>query len=369
MFSTASSYIYFPALVPMARDLDVSVSPINLTVTSYLVVAGIAPAVMGDFADQNGRRSAYMLMFTLVFCANIGLALQNSYPVLLVFRMLQSAGASGSYGASDGIITDITTTAERGSYVGSLVFFTNAAPSFGPVIAGVLTQQLGWRSIFWFLVILTGIYLAIVLLLLPETQRKIVGNGSMPTRGLHRSLFDALNRHSRQEEMAGIERRPAPVAKEKLRFPNPFKSLTMLFSKGNFSVIMAGSITYTVKMTLQSSFAAQCIDVYDLDYLQAGLIYLPSGIGGAAASFITGKLLDWNITRASAKRGHGDKYRKADDISNFPIQKVRLQGMYTLIGLSAGSTAAYGVALMQQKLSWNQTISLKASRTKSKERF
>lgn len=95
LFSTLSSYIYFPALVPMARDLGVSVALINLTVTSYLVVAGIAPAFMGDIADQGGRRPAYVLMFALMLGSNIGLALQNSYPLLLALRMIQSAGASG----------------------------------------------------------------------------------------------------------------------------------------------------------------------------------------------------------------------------------------------------------------------------------
>jgi MFS family permease len=95
MFSTLSSYIYFPALVPMATDLGVSVALINLTVTSYLIVAGVAPAFMGDISDQGGRRPAYILMFALVVGSNIGLALQNSYPVLFVLRMIQSAGASG----------------------------------------------------------------------------------------------------------------------------------------------------------------------------------------------------------------------------------------------------------------------------------
>lgn len=95
MFSTLSSYIYFPALVPMATDLGVSLALINLTVTSYLVIAGIAPAFMGDIADQGGRRPAYILMFALVFGSNIGLALQDSYPLLFVLRMIQSAGASG----------------------------------------------------------------------------------------------------------------------------------------------------------------------------------------------------------------------------------------------------------------------------------
>jgi MFS family permease len=97
MFSTLSSYIYFPALVPMANDLGVSVSLINLTVTSYLVVAGVAPAFMGDLVDQGGRRPAYLLMFVLVAASNVGLALQSSYPALFVLRMVQSAGASGRF--------------------------------------------------------------------------------------------------------------------------------------------------------------------------------------------------------------------------------------------------------------------------------
>ncbi len=95
MFSTLSSYIYFPALQPMATDLSVPVALINLTITSYLVVAGIAPAFMGDIADQGGRRPAYILMFILVVVSNIGIALLDSYPALLVLRMIQSAGASG----------------------------------------------------------------------------------------------------------------------------------------------------------------------------------------------------------------------------------------------------------------------------------
>ena len=97
MFSTLSSYIYFPALVPMAEDFKVSLTLINLTVTSYLVVAGIAPAFMGDLADQGGRRLAYLVMFALFFASNIGIALQTSYAGLLVLRMVQSAGSSGKY--------------------------------------------------------------------------------------------------------------------------------------------------------------------------------------------------------------------------------------------------------------------------------
>lgn len=121
MFSTLNSFIYFPAVVPMARDLDVSVALINLTITCYLIVAGLAPAFMGDLADHDGRRPVYLLMFILMLGANIGLAVQDSYPVLFALRMIQSAGSSGTFGAAHGVISDVASIAERGSYTGTLI--------------------------------------------------------------------------------------------------------------------------------------------------------------------------------------------------------------------------------------------------------
>jgi len=125
----------------------------------------------------------------------------------------------------------------------------------------------------------------------------------------------------------------------------------MLFERGNLTVIAIASITYTVKLTLQMSLAAQCIDIYHLDYLQAGLIYLPSGVGGALAAYGTGKLLDWNLKQFTARHGRGGGYRRGDDISDFPIEQARFAGIYTLITVSAVGTAAYGVVLNEKTVS------------------
>lgn len=95
MFSTLCSYIYYPALLPISREFGVSLGLINLTVTSYMLVAGFAPAFMGDLSDHGGRRPVYILMFSLLIGSCIGIALENSYPALLILRMAQSAGSSG----------------------------------------------------------------------------------------------------------------------------------------------------------------------------------------------------------------------------------------------------------------------------------
>jgi MFS family permease len=52
--------------------------------------------------------------------------------------------------------------------------------ALGPVIGGLLAGSVGWRSIFWFLTAFSALCVIGVLLVLPETLRRIAGNGSQP---------------------------------------------------------------------------------------------------------------------------------------------------------------------------------------------
>ena len=121
-------------------------------------------------------------------------------------------------------------------------------------------------------------------LFFPETSRKIVQNGSLEARGIHRTLFSLLTKRQLQSSEESKQEHST-----RIRIPNPLACIQMLFHKGSFSVIFVGSIYYTVSRTLGASLSAQCIDVYRLNYLEAGLIYLPSGIAGMISSYSTGK--------------------------------------------------------------------------------
>lgn len=100
MFSPMSSFIFYPAITAISDGLNVSVGLINLAITTYMVISGVAPSLLGNAADTLGRRPIYILALGIYLVANIGLALQNSYPALLALRMLQSAGSSGELVAS-----------------------------------------------------------------------------------------------------------------------------------------------------------------------------------------------------------------------------------------------------------------------------
>lgn len=97
VFLPLSGFIYYPAIHALARDLDITIEPADLGVTTYMIVAGIVPALIADAADRSGRRRVDIVALTVYFAPNVGLALQRNYAALLCLRMLQSGGgASGA---------------------------------------------------------------------------------------------------------------------------------------------------------------------------------------------------------------------------------------------------------------------------------
>ncbi|KAJ8116611.1 hypothetical protein ONZ43_g4404 [Nemania bipapillata] len=291
-FSPLSSFIFYPAIVPIASGLGVTVGLLNLAITTYMVVSGIVPSILGNAADTIGRRPVYILALFIYFAANIGLATQNSYPALLILRMLQSAGVSGTISLGYGIISDIATPSERGSYVGIFALGPNVSPPLGPVIGGALASELGWRWIFWFLVIAGGFCLLMVVLALPETARPIVGNGSIPATGINRTLLSMLLSKIRGDENKQVQ----GVAKKArlVSFPNPLASLKVLLEQDLFILLLCNGIYYATGSCAQASLSSLFIQIYGYKELQAGLIYLPFGFGGLAGVYVWGEYRNHN---------------------------------------------------------------------------
>ena len=246
---------------------------------------------------------------------------------------------------------------------------TDIAPSLGPVIGGSITQQLGWRWVFWFLVILTGSHFLVMLLFFPETQRNIVGNGSGRARGIYWSFFSLL-----QSDQA--KRNRTETLKPKRHYPNPVACLPILADKDSLMIILIYAVTYSVKMTLQTSLGAQCVEIYHLNFIAAGLIFLPSGVAGGIGSFMTGvgsehlesppkplaylypgKHLDRTYRRTVQKLARDHQEQVYNLSPEFPIEKTRLKGVYLLITISAMGTVGYGLALMTKTVNLTVTSS------------
>ena len=136
-FSTLSSFIYYPAIHQLSQVFSASVNKINLTVTFYMAVATIAPTLVGDAADVLGRRPVYVIALSLYIVANMAIVLADRYSALLGLRVLQALAISGmlliptlglsltspgTFSIAYGVITDVASPAERGSFVSAVSF-------------------------------------------------------------------------------------------------------------------------------------------------------------------------------------------------------------------------------------------------------
>jgi MFS family permease len=101
--------------------------------------------------------------------------------------------------------------------------------AFSPVLGGVFAQTLGWRAIFWFLTIYSGAFLIFLIIVLPETLRSMVGNGSTPPKGLSKSALSYIQRRRHLNSDSVVpETRPTSKTNLPVDFLGPLRMIVGL---------------------------------------------------------------------------------------------------------------------------------------------
>jgi EmrB/QacA subfamily drug resistance transporter len=140
------------ALPSMGKDLQANAISLSWVISSFMLSSAIFLLPFGRLADIIGRKKVFtagILLFTLstfliIFCHNI--------VTLIVLRVFQGISSAMIFGTSLAIITSVFMPGERGRAMGINITAVYLGLSTGPVIGGLLTQYLGWRSIFAFLI-------------------------------------------------------------------------------------------------------------------------------------------------------------------------------------------------------------------------
>lgn len=307
------------------------------------ILQATAPAFVGGFSDSAGRRPAYIFCFVTYIAADVALALQNNYVALLIVRMLQSAGSSGTVALANAVVADVATSAERGIYVGITSLTGILAPSLGPVLGGILSQYAGWKWIFGFLAILAVTFFIPMLLFFPETCRKIVGDGSIPPPRLNQSFLGYMNEKKRAK--AGFPpdyaKRDELAKSRRISFPNPLATLNIVREKEAFMILFFAGLVYSGFYAIITGMPSQFQAIYGYSELKVGLMYLPISGGSLIAAFTQGKMIDWNYQRHAKKLGIKVVKSRQQDLTNFPIEKARMEIAFPMLFLSCICTVGY----------------------------
>jgi len=137
------------ALPSVGREFSMSAVLLGWVATAFILSAAVFLVPFGKFADIHGRKKVFLWGSLGYALTSAFSALSPSSGLLLASRALQGIAGAGIFSTGVAMLTSAYPLGERGKVLGINVSSTYLGLSLGPVLGGVLTQNLGWRSIFW----------------------------------------------------------------------------------------------------------------------------------------------------------------------------------------------------------------------------
>lgn len=136
------------ALPAIAGSLG-GLSYLAWVVTAYLLAATVAAPLYGRMGDAFGRKRMLLWALGLFVVGSAACAVAPTIATLICARALHGFGGGGLMTLAQALIGDVVSPKERGQFQGWFGANFALASTIGPVVGGVLSQHLGWRSIFW----------------------------------------------------------------------------------------------------------------------------------------------------------------------------------------------------------------------------
>ncbi|MEA2380409.1 MAG: hypothetical protein QOH72_380 [Solirubrobacteraceae bacterium] len=136
------------ALPDIAKDLRSSFSDLQWVIDAYALSLAALLLTAGSLADLLGRRLIFVLGLGLFTAASLLCALAGSPLFLELARAVQGIGAAAMFATSLALLAATFRGRERGTAFGVWGATTGAAVAVGPLVGGVLTESVGWQSIF-----------------------------------------------------------------------------------------------------------------------------------------------------------------------------------------------------------------------------
>jgi EmrB/QacA subfamily drug resistance transporter len=306
------------ALPSLGKELSLGTVMLNWVATAYLLSSAALLVPFGRIADIYGRKKIFTWGIAIFTVSSLLCGIATSATMLISFRVLQGIGGAMLAGTSVALLTTVFPANERGKVLGIIVAAAYLGLSLGPVLGGILTQHLGWRSIFFLGAVLGSLVLGVVLWKLKgewtgaKGERLDFAGSVIYVIGLVALVYG----FTLLEESSGMWLGVGLIAGGviglsafiwwEMRIRSPVLDIGLFrnsraFTFSNLAALINYSATYAV--TLLMSFYLQYRPINPFDAQDAGLILVAMPAVQAVFSPLTGRLSDRIEPRLIASAG------------------------------------------------------------------
>lgn len=149
-------------LIPfMGSSLSIALPLIGDDLTGNVILLGWLPTIFtlanaafllpfGKLADIHGRKKIFAYGVVIYTAASLLAGLSPSITFLIFGSFLQGLGCSLIFATGVALLSSVYPAKHRGKALGFFITAVYVGLFLGPLLGGFLTQNLGWRSIFFF---------------------------------------------------------------------------------------------------------------------------------------------------------------------------------------------------------------------------
>ncbi|KAL1938779.1 hypothetical protein VTO73DRAFT_11382 [Trametes versicolor] len=173
--------VTFASSAPSAAGLYIAAEFHASTEVGYLVTSiflcgyVVGPLLWGPGSELFGRRIVFRVTLVCYVLLHLGQALANNLTTLLVTRFLTGVFACAPLTNCGGVIVDIWDPVTRGTATALFSAGVFIGPVLGPIAGGFITSSfLGWRWVFWIMMIFAGTCTIAAIAFLPETYAPVL---------------------------------------------------------------------------------------------------------------------------------------------------------------------------------------------------
>jgi EmrB/QacA subfamily drug resistance transporter len=295
------------ALDTLSRELHASLSATQWVITGYLLALGLIIPLSGWASGRFGTKAVWIAALVLFTCGSALSGLAWSIGSLIAFRVIQGLGGGMMMPLAQTIMTRAAGPERLGRVMAILGVPMLLGPVFGPVIGGVLVQDVSWHWIFYVNVPVGVAAVALAIWKLPHGREAAAG-GSFDLPGLvllAGSLVMLLYGLSRASSAGGFTGSGV--------LPWLIGGGACLVAFTGYSLVRRDAAVVNVWLFGNSTFAASCVLMFvvaialfggmlllPLYYqvvrgqgaLNAGLLMAPQGLGAMVSMPVAGRITD-----------------------------------------------------------------------------
>jgi DHA1 family bicyclomycin/chloramphenicol resistance-like MFS transporter len=162
--------MYLPALPAIGQNLAAPTSAVQGSLMSFFIALGLGQVIYGPLSDQYGRKLPLYVGLVLFAVGSVGCALAPDIHTLVAMRFVQGLGACAGSVVPRAIVRDLHTGHQALRLMSMLMLVFSVSPILAPLAGSLLTEALGWRSAFWFMLTAGLLGLLLVATQLHETR-------------------------------------------------------------------------------------------------------------------------------------------------------------------------------------------------------